>query len=208
MKYEWRKSEKEIYLPKTKPEYVEIPKFNYFTIKGKGNPNNDSFGEYIGVLYAVSYAVRMSYKGDNPPKGYFDYTVYPLEGVWDVGDKQEYTTKGLNKDDLVFEIMIRQPEFVDMAYAEETIESTKKRKPHELLNKVEFKAIDEGACVQMMHIGSYDDEPESFRMMDEYSEENGLKRASMKHREIYLSDPRKSDPEKMKTVLRYKVERA
>lgn len=206
MKHEWRKSEKEIYIPKIKPEHIVIPAFNYFTIKGEGNPNSEIFGEYIGVLYAVSYGVRMSYKGDNPPKGYFDYTVYPLEGVWDVGDKQEYTLIGFNKDNLVYELMIRQPSFVDDSFAKETIDRVKVKKPHELIEKIEFKSIDEGNCVQIMHIGSYDDEPKSFKMMDEFCEENGFKRKSMKHREIYLSDPRKSEPEKMRTVLRYKVD--
>jgi len=206
MKHEWRKSEKEIYLPKTKPEHILIPAFNYFTIKGKGNPNNEFFGEYIGALYAVSYGVRMAYKGDNPPKGYFDYTVYPLEGVWDVGDKEKHIKEGFSKDNLIFELMIRQPSFVDVKFAKETIERAKAKKPHELLEKVEFKSIDEGNCVQMMHIGSYDDEPQSFRKMEEFCEENGLMRKSMLHKEIYISDPRKSQPEKMRTVLRFKVE--
>lgn len=205
MKKEWRKHEKEIYLPKQKPVLIEMPKFNYYTIKGTGNPNDDFFAEYIAALYSVSYAVRMSYKSDNPPRGYYEYTVYPLEGVWDIADKSKYTEGVLDKNNLAFELMIRQPEFVTEDFAQKIIENTKLKKPHKLLDKIEFKTIEEGKCVQMLHKGSYDDEPQSFDMMDKYCEENNYERISMKHREIYLTDARKTAPEKLKTVLRYKV---
>lgn len=205
MKKEWRKHEKHIYLPKQKPVLIDVPKFNYFTIKGSGNPNDDFFAEYIGVLYSVSYAVRMSYKTDNHPVGYYEYTVYPLEGIWDIADKSKHTEGFLDKNNLVFELMIRQPEFVTEDFAQRIIEKTKNKKPHKLLDQIEFKTIAEGKCVQMLHIGSYDDEPKSFDMMDKYCKENNLERISMKHREIYLTDARKTEPEKLKTVLRYKV---
>lgn len=205
MKKEWRKHEKNTYLPKNQPTLIEVPKFNYFTIKGSGNPNNDFFGEYIKVLYSASYAVRMSYKSDSPPKDYYEYTVYPLEGVWDIADKSVKKGEVIDKDNLIFELMIRQPEFVTEDFAKKIIEKTKEKKPHELLDKIEFKTIDEGLCVQMLHLGSYDDEPTSFSVMDKYCDENSLERISMKHREIYLSDFRKTIPEKLKTVLRYKV---
>ena len=205
MKKEWRKHEKNIYLPKNQPTLIEVPKFNYFTICGSGNPNNDFFGEYIKVLYSVSYAVRMSYKSDNPPEDYYNYTVYPLEGVWDIADKSMKKGNVIDKDNLVFELMIRQPEFVTKDFAQRIIEKTKDKKPHNLIDEIEFKTIDEGKCVQMLHLGSYDDEPVSFSMMDKYCNENSLERISMKHREIYLSDFRKTMPEKLKTVLRYKV---
>ncbi|MCG8483487.1 MAG: GyrI-like domain-containing protein [Clostridia bacterium] len=207
MKKEWRKQEKHIYLPKSKPEFIEIPSFQYFTIEGKGNPNQPFFEQYISVLYALSYAVRMSYKWDNPPRGHYEYTVYPLEGVWDIDDKDRYVEGVLDKDNLAFELMIRQPGFVTDDLVSQVVALTQKKKPHELLDQVEFKTINEGSCVQMLHIGPYDDEPESFKLMEQYCAENNIKRTSMKHREIYLSDPRKTTPEKLKTVLRFKAEK-
>lgn len=206
MKKEWRKHEKNIYLPKNKPELIDIPSFSYFTIKGKGNPNNKSFEEYITVLYSLSYAARMSYKWDTPPVDYYEYTVYPLEGVWDIADKTKYIQGSLDKDNLAFELMIRQPSFVTEDLARQIKELVKQKKPHSLLNQVEYKTISEGNCIQMLHKGSYDDEPRSFELMKQFCINENLKRVSMKHREIYLTDARKTKPEELKTVLRYKVE--
>lgn len=206
MKYEWRKMEKNFYLPKKKPGIIEIPKFNFFSVSGKGNPNDEFFKEYIGVLYSLSYAVRMSPKNGYAPDGYYEYTVFPLEGVWDISEEAKKNFSELNKDDFVFDMMIRQPDFVDETYAEKIIQITKKNKPHELLDEVKFVSIEEGKCVQMMHMGSYDSEPESFKMMAEFTSEQGFKRSSKKHREIYLSDPRRANPEKLKTVLRFRIE--
>ncbi|MBU0528738.1 GyrI-like domain-containing protein [bacterium] len=206
MKYEWRKAEKKFYCPKPKPEKVVIPKFKFFTVAGEGNPNDEYFAEYIGALYSLSYAVKMSLKKGIVPKGYFDYTVYPLEGVWDINEDAKKEFSGtLNKDDLVFNLMIRQPNFVNQEFADMIIELVKKNKPHELLDKVKFDEIKDGTCVQMLHLGRYDDEPRSFKLMEEYAEENGLVRKSKVHREIYLSDARKVAPEKLKTVLRFQV---
>lgn len=206
MKHEWRKKEKNIYLPKNKPEIVEIPEFGYFTIEGQGNPNGEHFPEFIGVLYSLAYAVKMSPKKGLAPDNYFDYTVYPLEGVWDITDEAKETFEGtLNKDDLVFKLMIRQPDFVDVAFAEKIIELTKEKKPHTLLNKVRFEKISDGKCIQMLHLGSYDNEPESFGLMEDFAKSQGLQRISKIHKEIYLSDARKVAPEKLKTVLRFQV---
>ncbi len=207
MKHEWRKKEKGIYLPKNQPEVIDIPEYQFLTINGEGNPNNDSFFEYIQVLYAVSYAIKMSPKKGIPLKGYYDYTVYPLEGVWDINDiaKQNYTGT-INKNDLVFKLMIRQPHFVDAAYVSKMIALTQTKKPHRLLKEIRFEKITEGKCIQMMHMGSYDSEPESFQKMEIFASDLSLKRKSKKHREIYLSDFRKVAPEKLKTVLRFKVD--
>lgn len=205
MKKEWRKQEKHIYLPKNIPELVEIPSLSYFTIKGQGNPNAKAFGEYITVLYSLAYAVRMSYKWDNPPQDYYEYTVYPLEGVWDLADKSKYVPGIIDKDNLAYELMIRQPSFVTEDLASQIIELTKQKKPHDLLEKVEFKTVHEDRGVQMLHLGSYDDEQNSFELMKEFCIKNNLQRSSMKHREIYLTDARKTKPEKLKTVLRFKV---
>jgi hypothetical protein len=206
MKYEWRKQEKNIYLPKNKPELVNIPTFQFLSITGEGNPNNEAFSEYIGVLYSVSYAIKMTLKKRAPLKGYADYTVYPLEGVWDINEAAKKNFTGtINKDDLVFNLMIRQPDFVNQAFVKEMIELTIKKKHHPLLEKVKFEKITEGKCIQMMHIGSYDNELQSFQLMEAFADQNNLSRESKIHREIYLSDFRKVAQEKLKTVLRFKV---
>ncbi len=208
MKHEWRKAEKNFYLPKNKPEIINVPAFNFFTIEGKGNPNGDEFPGYVGVLYSLAYAVKMSVKKGIGPEGYFDYTVYPLEGVWDISDEaKKANATTLNKDELVFKLMIRQPGFVTDNYAKFIIEETKKKKPHPLLGKIHFEGITDGLCIQMLHLGSYDNEPASFKHMGEFAQQNGYKRTSMLHREIYLSDARKTDPEKLKTVLRFGIRR-
>jgi len=207
LKYEWKKNDKQFYLPKDKPETIVLPKFKFFSIQGKGNPNDEFFGEYIGVLYSLSYAVKMSPRQGLPLKDYFEYTVFPLEGVWDIDEKARENYNGiLDKNSLVFNLMIRQPDFLTPGFALETIERTKKKKPHALLDKVKFEIIEEGHCVQMLHKGSYDDEPGSFAKMEAFADENKLKRISKIHREIYLSDARKVAPEKLRTVLRFKVE--
>lgn len=206
MKYDWKKAEKNIYLPKTEPVFIKIPPFKFFTITGKGDPNDKSFAEYIGVLYSLSYAVKMSPKNGFAPKSYFDYTVYPLEGIWDISEEaKNKPMKKLDKNSLVFNLMIRQPEFVTQSFAEEVIEKTKKKKPYPLLEKVKFDIIGDGDSIQMMHIGSYDREPESFKKMEAYCQHLNLTRESKRHREIYLSDARKISPDKLKTVLRFKV---
>ncbi|WP_438422805.1 GyrI-like domain-containing protein [Aquimarina macrocephali] len=206
MKHEWRKKEKGVYLPKNTPEIIEIPEYKFLTIKGEGNPNSEFFSEHIGVLYAVSYGIKMGLKKGTVPKGYFDYTVYPLEGVWDITEEAKKAYKGtINKDDLVFKLMIRQPDFIDDELAKHMIDQTKKKKPHVLLEKVKFEKITEGKCIQMMHLGSYDNEPESFKVMEEFADKENLYRPSKVHREIYLSDFRKVPAEKLKTVLRFKV---
>jgi len=206
MKHEWRKKEKEIYLPKNKPTHIKIPEYKFYTIEGKGNPNDDHFPEYIGVLYSLSYAVKMSPKKGLEPKGYFDYTVYPLEGVWDISEEARKTFNGkIDKNDLVFKLMIRQPDFVDEDFAMLILEQTKKKKPHDLLDLVKFENIIDGECIQMMHLGSYDNELESFKQMDDFAENENYSRISKVHREIYLSDARKVAPEKLKTVLRFQI---
>ena len=147
----------------------------------------------------------MTLKKEATFESYQDYTVYPLEGVWDINEAAKQNFEGkINKDDLVFKLMIRQPNFVDKAFFDKMLELTKKKKPHELLEKVKFEKITDGKCIQMMHIGSYDDEPASFEIMETFAEEENLTRLSKVHREIYLSDFRKVPAEKLKTVLRFK----
>jgi hypothetical protein len=206
MKLDWKKNEKIIYQPKNKPQLITIPAFSFFSIHGRGNPNDAAFGDYIAVLYSLSYAVKMSPKQGAAPVGYQEYTVYPLEGVWDLDEQGRKEYAGVvDKNHLVFDLMIRQPDFVLPEYAMEVIERVKKKKPQPLLSEVKFERVEEGKCIQMLHLGSYDSEPASFRQMEAFAAEIGVQRASMTHREIYLSDARRVTPEKLKTILRFKI---
>lgn len=205
MKHEWRKKEKSLYIPKAEPTVIDVGKYPYFTLCGEGNPNSEPFAEAIGVLYSLSYAVKMMPKRGIEPQGYYDYTVYPLEGIWDLADKSK-AEEPLDKDNLKYKIMIRQPDFLTEELAAEVIEYTRKKKPHELLGDVEFERLSDGLCLQMLHLGSYDDEPASFAKMHQYCDNNGYKRIKHSHKEIYLTDARKTTPEKLKTTLRFAIE--
>ncbi|PIE56238.1 MAG: hypothetical protein CSA34_04955 [Desulfobulbus propionicus] len=207
MKYEWRKEEKDIYLPPKHPVIVDVPRFKYLAISGSGNPNSQHFSEYVETLYAVSYAIRMSQKKGLEPENFYEYTVYPLEGIWDIIEGAKKFSEGtINKDELVFTLMIRQPDFVSAEFAEMAKEWAKKKKPLSHIQELSFFEISDGKCIQMMHLGSYDNEQKSFAIMNDFAQKNQLKRKSMKHKEIYISDPRKVVPEKLKTVLRFTVE--
>ncbi len=204
MKYEWRKEEKEIYLPKEKPTLINIPKSKYFCIKGRGNPNNEDFSKRIEALYTLSYAVRMMLKNGFTPIGYFEYTVYPIEGLWDLTEEGRKSDI-LNKTELIYTIMIKQPDFVTEEVVNKAFEIVNKKKSNPLLNEVYFDQIEDGLSVQMLHIGDYDSEPETFKKMKEFINDNNLEIKTLVHREIYLSDARRVDRDKLKTVLRYQV---
>lgn len=204
MKFEWRKQEKNLYLPKEIPSLIEIPQQKFFMISGKGNPNDEEFSEKIGILYSLAYAVKMMPKQGFIPDGYFEYTVYPLEGIWDLTEEGRKSNI-LNKVELIYTIMIRQPDFVTKEVVNKAIENVRKKKPHPLLEYVTFETMKDGLSVQMMHTGSYDDEPQSFERMRKFIKENNLEITTLAHREIYLSDARKTDKSKLKTVLRYMV---
>ncbi|MDI0266137.1 GyrI-like domain-containing protein [Clostridioides difficile] len=206
MKYEWRKKEKELYLPKENPIVVEVPEQKFIMLRGSGDPNDKEFTEAIGVLYSLAYAIKSMPKKGIVPEGYFDYTVFPLEAIWDKGEKSKYSDI-LIKEDLVYTMMIRQPDFVTQDLLDKAINIVKKKKTHNLLEKIRFESINEGLCVQMLHVGSYDNEPESFDIMSEFCKRNNLIRKSNVHREIYISDARKVSPDSLKTVLRFEVKR-
>ncbi|PKM89148.1 MAG: hypothetical protein CVU85_03160 [Firmicutes bacterium HGW-Firmicutes-10] len=203
-KYDYKVDDKLEYFPPTHPTITQIKAHNYICVRGEGNPNGEAFGLDVEILYALSYAIKMSYKGEHIPLGYFEYTVFPLEGIWDVKDK---TLKDFNKDNLMYTIMIRQPEFVTMEVFEKFKTLTKLKKKNIDIEKATFEMIEDGWCCQMMHIGSFDDEPASFGQMETYVTKQGYTRLDKTHREIYLSDPRKTDVNKMKTVLRFKVKK-
>jgi hypothetical protein len=201
-KVDYKKTYKALYLPKNEPTVLEIPPMKFAMIKGEGDPNGEEFGLVTAALYALSYSVKMSYKSKDVPEGYYEYTVFPLEGVWDLVDKTKPST---DKSNFAYDLMIRQPDFLTQELFERFINEASKKKPSPYLDKIKLVTIAEGRCCQMLHIGSFDDEPKSFEVMKQYCDENKYKRASLKHREIYLSDPRKTESQKLKTVLRFKV---
>lgn len=204
MKFEWRKKEKDLYIPKQKPELVTVSKQKFLMIQGKGNPNHEEFAERVGVLYSLAYAIRMMPRNGYTPEGYFEYTVYPLEGIWDLTEEGRQLDE-LNKDELVYTIMIRQPDFVTLEVVKRAFERVREKKPHPYLEEVKFETVEDGMSVQMLHVGPFDDEPQTFEKMDVFLEEQKLERVSLTHREIYLSDIRRVEPSKLKTVLRYQV---
>ncbi len=204
MKYEWRKQDKELYLPMAKPTIIDVPQFTYFTLSGQGNPNDEPFGEAIGVLYSLSYAVKMLPKRAPTPPGYYGYSVFPLEGVWDLIDAAKADAP-FDKNNLKYTIMIRQPNFVTDELAEQILAWTAQKKPHALLDSVKFERIADGLCMQMLHNGSFDDEPASFAKMQQHCDELGFIRTQKNHKEIYLTDARKTEPEKQKTTLRFSI---
>lgn len=209
MAFDYKKEYKEFYMPKNKPQIVEVPSMNYIAVRGKGNPNAKD-GEYqqaIGVLYAIAYTLKMSYKTDYKIEGFFEYVVPPLEGFWwqDGVEGVDYS----NKDTFQWISVIRLPDFVtekDFAWAVKTASEKKKID----CSQAEFLTIEEGLCVQIMHHGSFDSEPETITLMDEYLKEQGYVNDFSdlrRHHEIYMSDARRVAPEKWKTVIRHPVKK-
>lgn len=199
MKWEWKKEEKGFYQPKQEPRMIEVPSQNFIMIKGKGNPNEEDFSNRVSALYALSYAIKMLYKKE-ATKEIRDFTVYPLEGLWEKNNEGD-----LIKEQLTYTIMIRQPEFIDEDFVKKALEKVRVKKPNVLYQEIYFRTITDGLCVDLLHVGSYDTEPDSFQKMDHFLEEKGLKRAKTYHREIYLSNANRTKKEKLKTILRYSV---
>ncbi|MBQ2678972.1 MAG: GyrI-like domain-containing protein [Firmicutes bacterium] len=207
MAFDFKKEYKEFYMPKKKPEIVNVPKMNYIAVRGSGDPNdeNGAYKQAIGLLYAVAYTLKMSYKTDHKIDGFFEYVVPPLEGFWfqEGIEGVDYT----KKSEFHWISVIRLPDFVtekDLEWAKET--AAKKKKLD--CSSVKFLTVEEGLCVQIMHTGSYDNEPESVELMDSFIHENGYENnfgKSRLHHEIYLSDPRKTAPDKLKTVIRHPI---
>ena len=210
MAFDFKKEYKEFYAPPKKPTIVEVPPMNYIAVRGHGDPNEDA-GEYkdsIGLLYAIAFTIKMSKKGSHQIEGYFDYVVPPLEGFWWQDGFEcdfDYTRKG----DLNFISCIRLPDFVTKEEFEwASAEATEKKKQD--FSKVEYLAVDEGLCVQCMHIGPYDSESATVALMEEFAAEQGYANdfgPSRLHHEIYLSDPRRCAPDRLKTVLRHPIKR-
>lgn len=210
MAFDFKKEYKEFYMPKNKPEIVTVPQANYIAVRGKGNPNeiDGAYQKAISILYAVAYTLKMSYKTEHKIGGFFEYVVPPLEGFWwqDNVDGIDYADKAAFN----WISVIRLPEFITQKDFEWAVETASEKKKLDC-SSAEFLTVDEGLCVQIMHIGAFDDEPQTVTLMDEYIAQNGYENditESRLHHEIYLSDARKVAPEKWKTVIRHPIKRS
>ncbi len=209
MAFDYKKEYKEIYMPKNRPEIIDIPVINYIAVRGKGNPNEED-GEYkqaIGVLYAIAYTIKMSYKGKHKIDGFFEYVVPPLEGFWwqDGVEGVDYS----NKETFRWISVIRLPDFVSKEDFNWAIDEAIRKKKMDC-SFAEFFSVHEGLCVQIMHIGPFDNEPATVAIMDAYLEKQGYVNDITDirlHHEIYLSDARKVAPEKLKTVIRHPIKK-
>lgn len=209
MVFDFKKEYKELYKPKDKPSIINVEKANFIAVRGVGDPNaeNSEYKQSISPLYPIAYAIKMSKKGDYKIDGYFDFVVPPLEGFW-----WQEGIKGVdyaNKQNFHFISLIRMPDFVTKEVFEWAIEETTRKKKEDF-SKVEFFTYDEGLCVQCMHIGSYNDEPITVEAMHEYMIEQGYEldiTDERFHHEVYISDVRKTSPEKLKTVLRHPIKK-
>ncbi len=207
MAFDFKKEYREFYLPKNRPEIVTVPKANYIAVRGHGDPNEPggAYQKAIEVLYSVAYTLKMSYKTDHKIEGFFEYVVPPLEGFWwqdgvngvDYGDKSTFNWISV----------IRLPDFVTEADFRWAVDTAAKKKKLDC-PAAELLPIDEGLCVQILHIGSYDAEPETVAVLDRFLAENGYVNDFSPirlHHEIYLSDARKTAPDKLKTVIRHPI---
>lgn len=201
MKHEWKKQEKDLYGVKAKPEITYVPRQNFIMIDGKGNPNNTDFSHKVSALYSLAYAVKMGYKSIARLNPVNDFSVYPLEGIWKSQEGIEFV-----KDKLEYTIMICQPDFITKSMVEEALEKIKAKKPNPLFERIRFDAMEDGKSVQMLHTGSYDDEPASFGIMERFIKQNGFKRRECCHREIYLNNANRTLKSNLKTILRYRIE--
>lgn len=210
MSFDYKKEYKELYMPKSKPSIVDVPKLQYVAVRGSGDPNEEGaeYSNAVSILYSISYTIKMSHKGPKQIEGFFKYVVPPLEGLWWMGDG----TIGVNynnKCDFDWISMIRLPEFVTYDIFEWAKTETAKKKKIDT-SKVELLEIKEGLCVQCLHIGSYDNEPATVALMDEFIINAGYIidiNNERRHHEIYLSDPRRVSVEKRKTVIRHPIKK-
>lgn len=207
MTFDFKKEYKELYMPKNKPQIISVPKANYIAVRGNGNPNEEDglYQQAIRVLYAVAYTLKMSHKTDYKIKGFYEYVVPPLEGFWwqEGVDGIDYS----DKSTFNWISVIRLPDFVTKADFEWAVQLAAKKKKLDC-SSAEYITIDEGLCVQIMHLGAFDDEPKSVALMDEYLKENGYVTDMNElrlHHEIYISDPRKVPSEKWKTIIRHPI---
>ncbi|NLX91470.1 MAG: transcriptional regulator [Firmicutes bacterium] len=204
-KFDFKKEYKELYLPKNKPALIDVPPMNFIMIDGAGDPEHEEYRNSIEILYALAFTIKMSKTSGKQPQGYYEYVVPPLEGLWWVSDGAFSFEE---RDKWLWTSMIRQPEFVTPEVFAWACEECRRKKPGLDVSKARLEIFTEGLCVQIMHTGPYAEEPRSIALMDGFIAENGLvdqTGSTRKHHEIYLSDPRRTAPEKLKTVLRHPV---
>ena len=201
MKYEWKKNEKNLYGVKQKPQLIEIPSAYYIMIKGEGNPNESDFSNRVSALYSLAYGIKMLFKNmEKEELEYSDFTVFPLEGIWEKSDDEEF-----DKSKLKYTIMIKQPNFITKEIFDLAFEKVKKKKPNELYDEISFDYIESKKSIQILHIGSFDTEIESFEKLDNFANEINLERSEKLHTEIYLNNKNRTAEDKLKTILRYTV---
>ena len=207
MAFDFKKEYKEFYMSKSVPEIVTVPKANYIAVRGMGDPNQEggAYQSAVSILYAVAYTLKMSYKTDYRIEGFFEYVVPPLEGFWwqEGADGVDYR----DKSTFHWVSVIRLPEFVTKKDFDWAVEEAARKKKLDC-SLAEFLTIEEGLCVQIMHTGSFDHEPSTVALMDQYIAENGYANdmnENRLHHEIYLSDARKAAPEKWKTIIRHPI---
>lgn len=210
MAFDYKKEYKEFYQPKKTPVLIEVPKMNFVAVKGEGNPNEEggAYQKALEILYGIAFTIRMSKKSGKGLEGYFEYVVPPLEGLWQMKDGAAGVDYD-HKENFAWISMIRLPDFVTEEVFDWAKESVAKKKKIDCA-AAEFFAYEEGLCVQCMHLGPYDDEPDTIAVMDQYAAEQGYEQdfsATRLHHEIYLGDPRKTAPEKLKTVIRHPVKK-
>ncbi len=210
--FDFKKEYKELYFPKTVPAVVQVPALTFLMISGKGNPNTSAkYKGAVEALYSLAYGIKMSKISGQQPQGYFDFVVPPLEGLWWLEGEPFNGTVLHRKDDFFWTMMLRQPNFVTPAVLEATKATVSKKKPHINTSEVTLVTFEEGLCAQVLHLGPYDDEPDTIALLDDFIAKNGYLTAMegrRQHHEIYLSDPNKTEPEKMKTVLRHPIIKA
>lgn len=206
-KFDYKKEYKDLYQPSAKPSVTDVPEMIFIAVDGKGDPNTcEEYKAAMELLYGLSFTIKMSKLNGTQPEGYFEYVVPPLEGLW----RQE-NTYGIDysrKADFIWTSMIRQPEFVTPRVFEAAKAALAKKKPHLDVSKARLMKLTEGLCVQIMHKGPYDSEPESIEKLTRFAAENGYEQdfsESRLHHEIYLSDPRKCAPERLRTVIRHPI---
>jgi len=206
-KVDFKKEYKDLYLPKTKPMLIDVPEIQFIMVDGAGDPYSETYQQAIAILYGLTFTIKMSKMSGKQPSGYYEYVVPPLEGLW-------WVSGGVfsfeQRENWLWTAMIRQPEFVTTAVFDWAVEECARKKPELDLKRADLSAFTEGLCVQIMHLGPYADEPRSVELMKAFMTDNNLvdeTGSERKHHEIYLSDPRKTDPEKLKTVIRHPVAR-
>ncbi len=204
MPIDYKKTEKELYQPKTTPSVIDVPEMKFIAVDGKGDPNSsEKYAAAVELLYGLSYTIKMD------SKAVLEYVVPPLEGFWEVADNFKGGGATItDKSKFLWTMLIRQPDFVTAELLESAKATLAKKKPGVDVSKARLEAITEGLCVQVMHIGSYDDEPATVAALDKFAADNGYAvdmSGNRRHHEIYLSDPRKVAPEKLKTIIRHPV---